>query len=164
MAKPKHPLGKEAVKKFYGEGGGLNQYFKPVAKTKPAKQRGRPKKQKISQRRPRNTAASQPSPRSLKSPPELIVPTASRPRDSATAVDVGSAANELPTKGPMPESAAAEKSKATRINWSLGEHCPKMKQAVHDWLNQTKAFYKFSTGEYGTAAKKTDYEFDGTAN
>ena len=41
----------------------------------------------------------------------------------------------------MSESAAAKKSKAARINWLSGEHHLKMKQAVHDWLNQTKAVH-----------------------
>ena len=147
MGKLKPPLKGEAATKFYREGG-IKQYF---SNNIPKMKAGRRKKRTFSNRK-KNKDVS-PPPTSLKSPPEQSAGTASKAQDNTAAAertpqDSANDDNEpVPPLSPQvledsdddksvsPLSTPA-KPKATRINWTVGEHRLRMEQAVKDWLEQ----------------------------
>ena len=155
MAKPKPPLKGEAAKKFYGERG-INQYFSKVTKDEPKNKGGCPKKRRFSDRN--TTTADPPPPTSLKSPLEQLVSTASKAQDNAAAAARKSQDNADDDDESVPPLAlqvledsdddeyvsplpAPAKPKATRVNWTVGEHRLLMEKAVNDWLKQTDSAY-----------------------
>ena len=153
MAKPKPPLEGEAAQKFYGKGG-IKQYFTNAAQASPREKAGRPKKRKFPGRKKTKTDSPQTS---LKSPQEQMVNTPSKAQDTADAAskpqdnaeDDDEAVPPLAPQrledsdddesvSPLPTPA---KPKATRINWTVGEHRIAMENAVNDWLNKTNSAY-----------------------